>query len=336
MKPFISNTAQVKNYNTKIIKNALKGLSSGTKNTISKITGLSVATCNTILNELDASGEILEVEIESSSSVGRPAKAYKFNENYSYICCIYMIYENNKKILNYAIVNLLGNIIEEKSLLKETIDYSEIEGLIEGLTLKYPNIEGIGIGIPGVVTKSNIIDFCDIEELAGCPLADQLTNKFRKCVVIENDMNLIAYGFYQAGEYEESTSIAVVSFFKDNWPGSGIIVDGHIIHGSTNFAGEVSYLPFGCTHEEQKKILSYREGIIPIVSKTICSLSAIINPQTIIMTGTLLTASLLDEIHASVNEIIPERHIPQIILENNINKYYLNGLSSMTLETLNN
>lgn len=107
MKPIISNTAQVKNYNIKIIKNALKVLATGTKNTISKITGLSVATCNTILNELDASVEILEVDCESFSSVGQPAKAYKFNENYSYICCIYMIYENNKKILNYAIVSLL-------------------------------------------------------------------------------------------------------------------------------------------------------------------------------------------------------------------------------------
>lgn len=335
MKPIISNTSQVKNYNIKIIKNAFKALPSGTKNTISKITGLSVATCNTILNELDALGEILEVESEYSS-VGRPAKAYRFNENYSYICCIYMIYENNEKILNYAVVNLLGNIIEEHSIIKETIDYDVVEKLVESLLLKYPNIEGIGIGIPGVVTKSNIIDFCDIEELGNCALAKQLTNKFRKYVVIENDMNLIAYGFYQAGEYEETTSIAVVSFFKDNWPGSGIIVDGHIIHGNTNFAGEVSYLPFGYTHEQQKEILKDRNGIIKIVSKTICSLTAVINPQTIVMIGTILTDDILKEICDSVGEIIPRKHIPQIQLEHDINKYYLYGLSSMTLETLNN
>ena len=94
-----------------------------------------------------------------------------------------------------------------------------------------------------------------------------MTNKFGKHVVIENDMNLIAYGFYQAGEYEESTSIAVVSFFKDNWPGSGIIVDGHIIHGNTNFAGEVSYLPFGCTHDEQKEILKDRKVLSKLYQK---------------------------------------------------------------------
>lgn len=335
MKQIVSNTAQVKSYNVRIVKNALKALPSGTKTTISRITGLSVATCNTILNELDITGEILEIASESSS-VGRPAKVYQFNENYSYILCIYMIYENNQKILNYAVVNLLGNIIEEHSMIKECIDYNEIKNLVEDLIHEHKNIEAIGIGIPGVVTKSNIIDFCDIEELANCALAERLTDTFGKYVVIENDMNLIAYGFYHAGEYQDDTSIAVVSFFKDNWPGSGIIVDGHIIRGNTNFAGEVSYLPFSCTHDEQKQLLKYRTGIIQVVSKTICSLAAIINPETIVMTGTILTDDILEEILNSISEIIPQKHIPQILLENNINKYYLNGLSSITLEYLNN
>ena len=335
MKQIVSNTAQVKNYNVQIVKNAFKALSSGTKTTISRITGLSVATCNTILNELDATGEILEVSSESSS-VGRPAKVYRFNENYFYICCIYMSYENNQNILNYAIVNLLGNVIKDESMIKDCIDYDEIENLVQELIHQYKNIEAIGLGIPGVVTRKNVIDFCDIEELANCALAERLADKFGKHVVIENDMNLIAYGFYQAEEYEENTSIAVVSFFKDNWPGSGIIVDGHIIHGNTNFAGEVSYLPFGCTHNEQKQLLKDRAGIIQIASKAICSLAAIINPETIVMTGKILTDSMLKEICNSISEVIPTTHIPQVILENNINKYYLNGLSSMTLEYLNN
>ncbi len=335
MKQIISNTTQVKHYNVGIVKNALKALPSGTKTTVSRITGLSVATCNTILNELNATGEILEVASEYSS-VGRPAKIYRFNENYSYICCIYMSYENNQKILNYAILDLLGDIISEKSMIKECIDYDELENLVQSLIDQYENIEALGIGIPGVVNKKNIIDFCDIEELANCALVERLTDKFGKYVVIENDMNLIAYGFYQEGEYEESNSIAVVSFFKDNWPGSGIIVDGNIIHGNTNFAGEVSYLPFGYTHDEQKQLLKDKNGIIQIVSQTICSLAAIINPETIIMTGTILTDSILEEICDSISEIIPSEHIPQILLESDINKYYLNGLSSMTLEYLNN
>ena len=335
MKQIVSNTSQVKRYNVEIVKNALKALPGGTKTTIARITGLSVATCNTILNELDATGEILEV-INEYSNVGRPAKLYQFNENYSYICCIYISYENRKKLLNYAVVNLVGNIIKEESMIKECIDYKQIENLVEELIDQYENIQSLGIGIPGVVNKHNVIDICDICELAGCDLAQRLTDKFRMNVMIENDMNLIAYGVYQDGEYQEDTSIAVVAFYKDNWPGSGIIVDGHIIRGNTNFAGEVSFLPFGFTHEKQKELLKNREDIIQIVVKTVCSLTAIINPHTIVMTGTTLADNMIEEIFSLTSEIIPKKHIPRILLKNNVQEYYLEGLSSMTLEYLNN
>jgi predicted NBD/HSP70 family sugar kinase len=246
-----------------------------------------------------------------------------------------MSYENKKKILNYAVVNLLGNIITEKSMVKEFIDYYEVENLVQELIKQYENIVAIGIGIPGVVNRKNKIDFCDIEELNNCDLVERLKERFGKPIVIENDMNSIAYGFYQIQEYEEVTSIAVVAFLKDNWPGSGIIVDGHIVRGNTNFAGEVSYLPFGCTHEEEKEFLKDREESIKIIAKTICSLAAIINPETIVMTGTILTEEILDEICKLVREVIPTKHIPQISFETNVNKYYLSGLSSMTLEYLN-
>lgn len=334
MKQMISNTAQVKRYNVGIVKNTLKALPSGTKTTIAKITGLSVATCNTILNELTATGEIFEVTNEYSN-VGRPAKAYQFNEDFSYICCIYMSYENEKKNLTYAVVNLLGNVIEKQSMVKEYINYEVIETLVQKLMEQYENIKAIGIGIPGVVNKQNIIDFCDIEELGRCALAEMLTGQFGVYVVVENDMNLIAYGFYQSVEHQEDRSVAVVSFFKDNWPGSGIIVDGHIIRGNTNFAGEVSYLPFGFTRNQQKELLKNREGIIQIVGKTISSLTAIINPESIIMTGTILTEDMLGEIYDLCNQTIPKNHMPHILLEHNVQGYYLKGLSSLALEYLN-
>ena len=65
-------------------------------------------------------------------------------------------------------------------------------------------------------------------------------------------------------------------------------------------------------------------------------MAAIINPETIVMTGTIITEDLLAQICSLVSEIIPEKHIPHIRLENDSSKYYLKGLSSMTLEYLNN
>ncbi|MDF2820495.1 MAG: hypothetical protein K0R15_936 [Clostridiales bacterium] len=338
MKQIVCNTAQVKSNNKEVVKNALKSLSNGTKTTIARITGLSVATCNTILNELATAGEILEVESDNIGEVivGRPAKAFRFNENYEYICCINLGFENKKKKLSYAIVDLLGNVVEKVSSEEDVIDYDVLESIIGKLLIKYHNIKAVGVGIPGVSTRKNVIDFCDIEELSNCPLSEKLMKKFALDVVIDNDMNLIAYGVYQECEYKEDTSIAAVSFFKDNLPGAGIIVDGHIIHGDTNFAGEVSFLPFGCTKEEQKELLKNREGNIQIVSKTIASIAAIINPTTVIITGTTLEENMVEEIYQICSGMIPQRHIPNIRFVENVDEFYLKGISSLTLEYRSN
>lgn len=58
----IGSVNQVKDHNVKLVKDALKSLESGTKNTVAQMTGLSIATCNTILNELAESGEILKLK----------------------------------------------------------------------------------------------------------------------------------------------------------------------------------------------------------------------------------------------------------------------------------
>ena len=337
MSQIVSNTAQVKRYNQDLVKNALKELSDGTKNTIARITGLSVATCNTILNELAASEEIIEVshDYDGMKNVGRPAKTYRFNENHSFLACIYMGLEDGKKTVSYAVVNLLGNVVWKESMEKDMITYHEIENLIKKMVQEKENIKALGIGIPGVVNHQKVVDFCDIEELNDCPLAEKISKQFGLDVVIENDMNAIAYGFYQERGYTEDTSLAVVSFFKDNCAGSGILVDGRIIHGNTNFAGEVAYLPSEYTREEQKKLRDIRTENIKMISKTICSITAIINPETIVLTGASVDETLIEDIYLFCSETIPTKHLPNIRFVEKVEEYYLKGLSTLTLEYMN-
>ena len=333
----VSNTAQVRSYNIALVKNALKAIPFGTKNTISKITSLSVATCNTLLNELADSGEILEVDTESASGcVGRPAKAYRFNESHSHILCVYATTIGGHRKLTYAVVDLLGNIVESESLEKKLVDYQEIEDLISIIMQKYTQIRAIGFGVPGVVNNDKEIDSCDIEALTDCPIVSRLSERFNIDVVIDNDMNLIAYGFYQEESLEEEFSMALVSFFDNVCAGSGIIINGTIFHGSTNFAGEVSYLPFEMNCEDQIKLLSTREGVIQLVSKTLSSLIAIINPALIVLTGNPIQENMLFEMRKNCARTIPEKHLPKIRYSSDINHYYMQGLSALTLEYINN
>lgn len=300
-----------------------------TKAGIAVSTGLSQATCNTILNELVSTGEAVELEKEAYGG-GRPAKRFKYNGDFGTVICLYIDNDSKKPVLSYAVVNLLGIIKEEHTRQKNSIYYTTIEELVGELISKYKNVKAVAVGIPGVVIKRKVIDICDIESLANFPLAEKLQNKFGIKVTLENDMNLTSLGYYQQHSDTKDTSIVVLNFLKDNCPGSGIIINGNIICGHTNFAGEISYLPFGYNANALKE----RKDIIDSVYKTICSMTAIINPATIMVTGGLTSQDMIEEIRSNCLKIIPKLHMPNIVYQQSIHDYYIKGLTAMAFEGL--
>lgn len=332
MIPIVNNTMRVKQVNVELVKAALKASNVGTKSTIANATGLSVATCGNILNELLERGEVLEADLEQSSG-GRPARRFMYNANYSYIACIYVSNEGGINRTVYAVVNLTGKIIEEKSSTVERINYEAIDNLIENLIGRYENIKAVGIGIPGIIHKG-VIGAGDIEELINIPLAAWLKDKYNLQITVENDMNLTAYGFYQKQYYEEDKTVAVVIFPQDNCSGAGIIVNGRIIRGNTNFAGEVSYLPLNYSREEQIRRTQNPEAFFGLIVKTIASIIAVINPATIVVTGGLIQSAMMEGILNACEAIIPKEHMPQLIVEENMQADYINGLIAITLESL--
>ncbi|CUH96701.1 hypothetical protein P22_2791 [Propionispora sp. 2/2-37] len=332
MLPIVNNTMRVKQVNVELVKTALKALKFGTKSTIANATGLSVATCGNILNELLERGEVIETDLEQSSG-GRPARRFMYNANYSYIACIYVSNEGGVYRTVYAVTNLTGETIEKNSSEVEMINYEAIDNLIEKLIYRYENIKAIGIGIPGIVHKG-VIGAGDIKELVNIPLAARLKAKYNLQITVENDVNLTAYGFYQKQHHEEDKTVAVVMFPQGNCSGAGIIVDGRIIRGNTNFAGEVSYLPLDYSREEQVKQTKNPEAFFPLIVKTIASIIAVINPATIVVTGGLIRFDMLEGISKGCETIIPHEHMPQILIEENMQEDYINGLISITLESL--
>ena len=332
MLPIVNNTIRVKQVNVELIKTALKALKFGTKLTLANVTGLSVATCGNILNELLERGEVIEADLEQPNG-GRPARRFIYNANYSYIACIYVSNEGGIYRTIHAVTNLIGEIIEEHSVEVEIINYEVIDNLIEKLIYNYENIMAIGIGVPGLVHRGVIVA-CDMEELVDIPLATRLKAKYNLEITVENDMNLIVYGFYKKQNYDEVKTIAVVIFPRDNCSGAGIMVDGHIIRGNTNFAGEVSYLPFDISRGEQIKQLNNVDNVSPLMVKTIVSIIAVINPETIVVTGNLIRLDMLEKFSNGCRATIPQEHMPQIIIQENMQDDYINGLISITLESL--
>jgi len=353
----MATSITLKELNMELVKNALKSRESATKNDISNSTGLSVATCGNILRELLITGEVLEID-HAESTGGRPSRQFVYNKNFSYVLSLYIKIEFNSTELFYSVSDLLGEIIDEKFIKHQSIKIAELDKLIEFLYDKYPQIKVISFGIPGIV-KDGIIERAHCSDvLKNLNFSEEFQNKFDEYIisendilselnlfehlkkkydieiVIENDINCAALGYYNKKNLSEKDSIVYVYFPSDIFPGSGLIINGKIHYGYTNFAGEVSFLPDKNEIDEEKMEWKNRDLFAQYVSNIIISIDCIVNPKIIVISGPKFTDSIYNSIEKKVRLHLPEKHIPILILEKDYHESYVNGLITLALEKL--
>lgn len=332
MRPVTHNSVQVKKMNMELVRTVLKTQDTATKASVAKLTTLSVATCGTLLNELVARGEAVEMEAEEAG-YGRPAKQYRYNPDFGCIACILVQTLDEAYLVSCSIVNLLGDTVMESAVPLKHADIGVVTGLLDDLLADRDNVYAIGVGIPGVVADG-VIGVCDVPSLAGQNLGAVLEARYELPVIIENDMNMTVYGFYRLQNFNEDKTFAVVTFPENHFPGAGFIVDGRILSGNTKFGGELSFLPFGVTREEQLRLLHTEEGFIRLAAHALISVTAIINPVTIAITGDLPQERQLALLREECLKIIPGEHMPELMIRRDTRTEYMQGLATATLESL--
>jgi hypothetical protein len=334
MLPTSHNTQQVKRINVEIVKNTLRSMGIGTKASIANLTKLSVATCGTILNELLQTGEIIDLGPDESSG-GRPASLYQFNADYASVLCLIIRTEGGIHSITHTYANLNGEMADEQNLILDEINVTVVEELIAELIEQHHNVQAIGIGIPGVA-YNGVIGICDVPELANQPLGVRLKEQYEDIeVVIGNDMNLTVYGLYNEQQFEQEKNFAVVTFPENHFPGAGFIIDGRPLTGNTQFGGEVSFLPFGVSREEQLRMLQTTDGLQVLVVQTLVSIIAIINPAAIVVTGDTMDPAMREGLLQGCRDHhIPEEHMPELMIRRDTRREYVIGLVAVTLESL--
>ncbi|AIQ42786.1 ROK family protein [Paenibacillus sp. FSL R7-0312] len=327
------NTQLVKKINVELVKNILRTSGTGTKASIAGQTRLSVATCGTILNELVQTGEILELGWEESSG-GRPARKYQFNANYSLMICMIVRSEGGIQSISYALANLNGEILEQTDKVHEQITVDTLTDWLDQIIEVHPNVQAVGIGIPGVVQQDRI-GICDVPALADQPLGILLKERYEEVeIIIENDMNLTVYGLYQRLFPDEERHFAVLTFPKNHFPGAGFMVNGRLLNGNSFFSGEVSYLPYGIPREQQLQLLQKGGDPGKLAIHALVSIISIINPAAIVVTGDNISPEMLEDLRSGCREIIPTEHMPELIIQNDTRREYMAGLITTTMESL--
>lgn len=112
--------------------------------------------------------------------------------------------------------------------------------LAEGAALGVP-VRGIGIGIPGVTRHSSgVVVWAPGLEWRELALAALVEERFGIPSYLENDVNLAVLGEHWRGAGRDVRH--VVGVFIGTGIGAGIIIEGRILHGANDAAGEVGYL----------------------------------------------------------------------------------------------
>ncbi|MBQ3153975.1 MAG: ROK family protein [Clostridia bacterium] len=113
--------------------------------------------------------------------------------------------------------------------------------LIESNHIDQKDITFIGMGCPGEIdTEKGIAVAADNLPIEKSPFAKLLTETFGAPARLDNDANCAAWGEHMAGVSKGYKNIVTVTL--GTGIGGGIIVDGKLLHGKENHAGEIGHM----------------------------------------------------------------------------------------------
>lgn len=290
-----------------------------TKRELSNKTGLTFATIGNIINDFLKNNIIVQKEVIQLKK-GRPSVSYQLNPEYFHSLSLFIYRRHNKNYVHYRINNaLLDNLKEEVEELKEITETSILQ-YIKNLINIDSFIKIIGIGIPSIISNGIIIE-SDIHELKGMNIEDLVSINTGIRTIVKNDMNFCAYGLY---EYlDEKRDLCYLTFPKLSGPGCGTMINGHLLEGKNNIAGEILYLPFFEYVKKRSSNITYTYHNIALC---ISCLYSIINPSLIILSGEEMERMDIDEIKKECLKYIPEEFIPEMIYKDIYDIDYMNGI----------
>ncbi|MDU5022188.1 MAG: ROK family protein, partial [Clostridiales bacterium] len=312
----MANSETIKSINTKTVRKILNENESISKTDIAKYTGLSFPTVSTVIEYLIETNEVVEVGFKDSLG-GRCAKKYSLNPMYA---CSLLLYLEGRKI------NWIVNDFCMKKIDSEIADINgcileEIDNIVSLVKSRYSQLASIFIGVASNVKDGKLTSKIEYSELQGIDIIKYFSDKYSIPVDIENDMNIAIKGYWERHDNKNIESVVNI-YMGDNGIGSSMIIGGHVWKGSSNFAGELHYLPI--YDNNIKCYTSDFEGVnmVEYYGKIVQSYIALINPNLIVIYNNSYISDKLEEIKNYCKNIIPEEVMPNIIISNEFIKDY--------------
>lgn len=324
------NALVIREVNINLVRQVLKERSQATKRQIAEISGLSIVTVGTVLQILAEQNEVTEGELVSSSG-GRPAQQYIYNDEYALALILFTHEEQDIIYIHRTIVTLAGRKLFEDNTAVPGVDLAAFEAVIENSLQRYSSIQAIGLGLPGAEVDGKMV-VSDYEALRGVPVAEYFRQRYGKPVVIENDVNAAVIGYCRRMREEEAS--VVYLYFPDRFgPGAGIFINGKLYKGKRGFAGEVANIPLDISWGDNGLIASF-DRLTDAIAKLAVAVSSVLNPDVVVLYGSFLRRDHLETIGDKCSTSLPYPAVPRIRLSGDFAADYIQGMIVQTLGTL--
>lgn len=324
------NTAQIKQSNIGLIRDSLFTGRSLTKKQISEITGLSLATCTALLSELIDLEQVIELEFAAPKG-GRPARRFSINPDFAHVLCLYT--DNNSPVpgIKIRVNDLKGNVLDEYFIpTPGGVAAGGIRSAISDALSMYHRVKIIGLGISGIADDDDVVETSEFKELIGIQLKTILENEFGIEVFVGNDMYFTSYGFYLMSKRKKPFSLSVSLWPENRLSGAGSVVDGHILLGSSRFAGEISNLPYRVSKDMLRSMTGNKSQLTLLVGTYLTSAISLLDPDVIYLTGRSVNLLSKNDLIKWCLQYIPENHLPDIIIQPDIYEEYMKGIFEIT------
>lgn len=356
MAEIVGTPKMIKLLNKDIIENLIQTSGPITKPEIADKTKLSLVTVNKTVETLLKENRVKVSGVHKSTG-GRCAQFFEINEKRFYFVGLY--YYKNKYL--GVIANSIGQIVYKQEFPVRTKAYSMVIDdtcfALDTLFKKYKTntIRAIGIGVPGVVKNGVITSIPNIPSWEGINIAERLENHYKVKVFLENDINLAAMGIYY-NKYQNTVDNLALVYFEQGI-GSGLILNKELFKGSTNFAGELSYMPVHSSltiggkkmtcgknfedritflndilmHDDKSEDSELRKILQKTVADALLRIICIINPEILVLKYDLLKDTDIKNIKDYMEICIGIENMPVIVKLDDVRTPGVQGVIDMCI-----
>ena len=339
MSGFVGQPQVLKAVNSSMIEQLIFERGALSKPALARLTGLSLPTVGKLVDDLEESGCIRQIGL-AGKGAGRKAMLYETNKDSG---CLLVLYYRWGEYVG-RVTDIAGKTLHEATFPLGSGDIdaalASTFAAIDALFKIAPNeVKAVGIGVPGAVLQDGrLMGIPKIPAWEGLNLAGRLEARYPMAVCVENDVKLSAVGFYHNYLNDQYKNIAYI--YAGNGLGSGIIINGLLYRGASNFSGELGFMaPLNGEPPKQdftgaggylearlseyvniaqgefwaKDVPKHRKVLANMLGAAAANHVALLNPNVIVFGGEAFDAALIQEIHAQMAFYTPRESMPRIV-----------------------